>query len=44
MTQNYQHAQLSGEIMTRNYDLVYYVAEKYGNYRDTAVSKNIVFL
>jgi hypothetical protein len=33
------------KIITRNYeekyDLVYYVAEKCGNYRDTGVSKNI---
>ena len=26
-------AQLSAEIMRRNYDLVYYIAEKCGNYR-----------
>jgi hypothetical protein len=26
--------------MTRNYQLVYYVAQKCGNYRDTGVSKN----
>jgi hypothetical protein len=26
--------------MRRNYDLVYYVADKCGNYRDTGVSKN----
>ena len=34
MTRNYQH-RLSGEIIRRNYDLVYYVAEKCGG-----VSKN----
>ena len=28
--------------MTGNYQLVYYVAQKYGNYRDTGVSKKIV--
>ena len=27
--------------MTRNYQLVYYVAEKCGNYRDTGVSKKM---
>ena len=32
---------LSGEIITGNYDQVYYVAQKCVNYRDTAVSKNI---
>ena len=31
---------LSGEIMTQNYYLVYYVAQKCVNYRDTGVSKN----
>ena len=27
--------------MSRNYQLVYYVAQKWVNYRDTGVSKNI---
>ena len=42
MTRNY-NAQLSAEIMRRNYDPVYYVAEKCGNYRDTGVSKQKCF-
>ena len=32
---------LSEEIMTRNYELVYYIAQKWMNYRDTGVSKNV---
>ena len=40
MTRNYQQ-KLSEEIMRRNYQLVYYVVEKCGNYRDTGVSKNV---
>ena len=39
MTRNYEE-KLSAEIITGNYELVYYVAQKCVNYRDTAVSKN----
>ena len=42
MTCNYEGKILqdvSVEIITGNYQLVYYVAEKCGNYRDTGVSK-----
>ena len=38
MRRNY-HTKLSGEIITGNYDLAYYVAQKCVNYRDTGVSK-----
>ena len=31
------------EIITGNYQLVYYVAEKCGHHRDTDVSKNLRF-
>ena len=34
------YRKLSVEIIPGIYELVYYVAEKYGNYRDTGVSKN----
>ena len=34
MSGNY-YGKLSVEIITGNYQLVYYVAEKCGNYRDT---------
>ena len=40
MSGNY-YRKLSVEIITGNHQLVYYVAEKCGNYRDTGVSKNI---
>ena len=39
MSGNY-YRKKSVEIITGNYELVYYVAEKCGNYRDTGVSKN----
>ena len=39
MRRNYKE-KLSHEIISKNYDLVYYVAQKCGNYRDTSVSKN----
>ena len=39
MTPNYEE-NLSAEIITRNYELVYYVAQKCVNYRDTGVYKN----
>ena len=43
MRRNYHRklsaSKLSGEILTHNYHLVYYVAEKCVNYRDTGVSK-----
>ena len=35
------YTKLSLEIITQNYRLVYYVAQKWVNYRDTGVSKNI---
>ena len=38
MTRNYE-GKLSVEIITGNYQLVHYVAEKCENYRDTGVSK-----
>ena len=38
MRRNY-HTKLSGKIITGNYDLSYYVAQKCVNYRDTGVSK-----
>ena len=34
-------SKLSGEIITGNYDLVYYVAHKCVNHRDTGEFKNI---
>ena len=34
------YTNLSLEIISRNYQLVYYVAQKWVNYRDTGVSKN----
>ena len=37
MTRNYEE-KLSAEIMSRNYELVFYVAQKCVNYRDTGVS------
>ena len=44
MRRNYQRkfsaSKLSGEIITGNYQLVYYVTEKCVNFRDTGVSKN----
>ena len=42
MSGNY-YRKLSVEIITGNYELVYYDAEKCGNYRDTCISKNIVY-
>ena len=39
MKGNYEWKLLQ-EIITGNYQLVYYVAEKCGNYRDTGLSKN----
>ena len=41
MRRNYKE-KLSHEIISKNYDLVYYVAQKCGNYRDTGVSNNIL--
>jgi hypothetical protein len=50
MTHNYEgklwlekiyYRKLLVEIITGNYQLVYYVAEKCVNYRDTDVSKNM---
>ena len=38
MTHNYEE-KLSAEIITGNYELVFYVAQKCVNYRDTGVSK-----
>ena len=52
MTHNYEgklwlekiyYRKLLVEIITGNYQLVYYVAEKCGNYRDTGVSKKVFF-
>ena len=44
MRRNYQRklsaSKLSGEIITGNYQLVYYVTQKCVNYRDTDVYKN----
>ena len=40
MRRNYQQ-KLREEIIIRNYQLVYYVTQKFVNYRDTGVSKNI---
>ena len=40
MSGNY-YRKLSVDIITGTYELVYYVAEKCGNYRDTGVSKNL---
>ena len=39
MSEDY-YRKLSVEIITGNYQLVYYVVEKCGNYRNTGVSKN----
>ena len=39
LTRNYEEKS-SEEIITQNYQLVYYIAQKCVNYRDTAVSKN----
>ena len=39
MSGNY-YRKLSVEIITGNYQVVYYVAQKWVNYRDTGVSKN----
>ena len=45
MTRNYEDklsaSELSGEIITGNYQMVYYVALKCVNYRDTGVSRNV---
>ena len=35
------YTKLSLEIMLQNYQLVYYVAQKWVNYRDTGVSKKV---
>ena len=43
MTHNYEE-NLSAEIITQNYELVYYVAQKCVSYRDTGVSKKINIL
>ena len=40
MSGNY-YRKLSVKITTGKYQLVYYVAKKCGNYRDTDVSKNM---
>ena len=36
MTRNYHYK------LMRNYQLVYYIAQKCANYRDTGVSKNVL--